>query len=107
MKIKLPLSTTTGWHVHDAEIVDIAPHLAGVATFAIHRQTPLIRHFPLRRGYAISNVETGASINADGESRAECLSKAVKLCKKRTVDDVLKAYRQVKDEERKSGKRSR
>lgn len=39
-----------------AEIVDVAPHLANVATFAVHRHKS-------GRGWRVSNVETGGYID--------------------------------------------
>jgi len=39
-----------------AEIVDVAPHLASVATFAVHRHK-------FGRGWRVSNVETGGYVD--------------------------------------------
>lgn len=55
MKIKLPCNLVTGWKVVEAEIVDIAPHLSGVATFAVHRR-------PWDDLWQISEVETGCNL---------------------------------------------
>ena len=43
------------WKVVKAEIVDVAPHLASVMTFAVHRDPS----FPA--WWQVSNVETGMS----------------------------------------------
>ena len=87
MKIDLPLSTQLGWKVVTAEIVDVAPHLAGVLTFAIHKQSRLTRIVP--NGYQISNLETGRSLGwADAPSRAECLKNAKWYLSGKTVADA-------------------
>ena len=56
--IDLPLhwDGVLGGKVIKAEIVDIAPHLAHVATFAIHRDPSMIVW------WQVSNVETGCSV---------------------------------------------
>lgn len=60
MKIDLPLSFDKGWRITQAEIVDIAPHLAGIFTFAVHDSSA----FPVdvRQLWRISDVETGHAI---------------------------------------------
>ena len=90
MKIDLPLHTTSGWITLSAEIVDVAPHVADIATFAIHRQTEAIRFLP--HGWSISNVETGFSARAcDAVSRADCLRKARQYLGSKSRQQIMKA----------------
>lgn len=92
--INLPLQSATGpAHVVKAEIVDVAPHLAHVATFAVH-QIPkgtwardLYDYL-----YRISNVETGACISAcDSKTRAGCIKVARSYLADKTEDEMQEA----------------
>ena len=61
MRIDLPIDWSGGdhtqkWKMVKAEIVDVAPHLANVMTFAVHRD----KYFPA--WWQVSNVETGFSV---------------------------------------------
>jgi len=57
--IDLPIDWSYGkggvWKTVKAEIVDIAPHLAHLMTFAVHRH-------PILETWQVSNVETGFSV---------------------------------------------
>ena len=77
----------------DGEIVDIAPHLASVATFVVHRNPR--RHF--RPNWQISNVESGFRVGGpDYYTKADAIIGArIRLIGK-TVDDILRQYRKYK-----------
>ena len=84
MKIQLPIDWEEGygggreWLVVPAEIVfDIAPHLASVATFAVHKTPP---YYGRSGGYQITNVETGFRV---GESRQKSKAAAISTAKKK------------------------
>lgn len=55
--IDLPIDweSTENWKIVKAEIVDVAPHLANIMTFAVHRDPSL------SMWWQVSNVETGKS----------------------------------------------
>ena len=77
--IDLPLQSATGPAiVVKAEIVYVAPHLAHVATFAVHEvpKNTCSREIYCNR-YRISNVETGACISqCDSITKAGCIKLA-------------------------------
>lgn len=87
MKILLPLNTLYGWETVDAEIVDVAPHLA--ATFALHRGEVVHR---LR--WAVSDVESGNSI-ADGVTKELALSRARAKLADKTQRSIESAWRKA------------
>lgn len=87
MKILLPLWLCTHWEPVEAEIVDVAPHLAMVATFAVHR-------LPWNaRWWRISNVETGCCIPCASRSRSLTIASARNHLAGKAVSDLLLAYR--------------
>ena len=79
MKIQVPLEWSWGtgaeWKVVDAEIVDVAPHLAHLATFVVHEEPN-----EWMRKWAVSNVETGWNI-ARGKTRIEAIRNAAEKCR--------------------------
>ena len=80
-----------GWRseVVCAEIVDVAPHLAHVGTFAVHRNV-IDPHLSTWR---CSNVETGFCIRAaDADSRDACIRNAREYLADKTVKRLEKAY---------------
>lgn len=76
-----------------AEIVDIAPHLAMVGTFAVHK------HRTWDDCWSVSNVETGRSIHGRGAehwgSRREAILECALILAEKTEADILKAYRRL------------
>lgn len=72
MKITMPLQWAEAWLDVEAELVDVAPHLASELTFAIHRNP----EGSMRWGrWSISNVETGLHLYT-GWSRAKTIEGA-------------------------------
>ncbi|MHB8392681.1 MAG: hypothetical protein ACYDBH_24395, partial [Acidobacteriaceae bacterium] len=87
--IELPIfwfaSGQPTWRIVDAEIIDPAPHLASVASFAVHR-SPVSALL-----WRITNIETGLFVS-EGDTRDEAVTNAIlRLCG-RTTTDVLRAY---------------
>ena len=69
---------------------DLAPHLAHVATFALHlgaKCDPLYRHW-----WFVSNVETGCMVAYDTD-KIEAIRKASERLAKKSVTDIRAAYR--------------
>lgn len=88
VKIDLPLadSLRSRYVVREAEIVDVAPHLAHVATFAVHTRmdVPWV--------WRVSNIESGASVaSADSKSKDETLFNAWSYLSKKTPEQVAAA----------------
>lgn len=74
MNINLPLydnGTKSYDTVVNADIVDIAPHLASLATFAVHRSP-----WPEEPGWCVTNVETGSAVVTRCTSRTEAVEMA-------------------------------
>jgi hypothetical protein len=88
MKIQLPLNCLEQWKMVEAEIVDVAPHLA--ATFALHRGEV----FGLGK-WAVSDVETGNHVSCFGNTKAEVIEKATKLLANKTQQDTENAWRKA------------
>ena len=96
MKIQLPIDWEKGygggreWLVVPAEIVfNIAPHLANIATFAVHK-TP--NYFGYRGGYQITNVETGFRVGEDRQkSKAIAIAKAKNILATITTQKCVEA----------------
>jgi len=88
MKISIPIA----WYkdpepIVEGEIIDIAPHLAHVATFIVHKAAPEDWH-----DWKVSNVETGASV-AIGSTRNQAIKNAEKKLAINDQESILKAYR--------------
>jgi hypothetical protein len=88
MKINLPLNCLGQWRMVEAEIVDVAPHLA--ATFALHRGEVVGRG-----KWAISDVETGNSVSSFGDTKAKVIEQATKFLAKKTQQDADNAWRKA------------
>ena len=74
----------------DAEIVDVAPHLAMFASFAVHKKP-----WAESRKWRMTNIETGRCIgDADAGTKERCIKLAILSLSSRSVSDVLKAYSQ-------------
>jgi hypothetical protein len=90
VKIKLPIDWSNGggkWKVVDAEIIEIAPHAASVATFAVHRYPREERWFA---DWAVSNVETGFRVG-HGRTRQEAIDMATEKLKTKSPEQVSAA----------------
>lgn len=94
MKIDLPLCGFGGkpFAVVEAELLDIAPHLAGVATFAVHH-SPTQGWMPWR----VSNIETGFRI-CGADSRSAVIAGAREILAGKTEHDIAQAYRMARRE---------
>lgn len=90
MKVVLSLPMTNHlWVEVEADILfDIAPHLAGVATFAIHNSPDTFGM------WNISNIETGMWI-MQAETRAQAIRAAEEKLATKTVADFERAYEKV------------
>lgn len=96
IEIALPLALPPKYPQETASAVllhDIAPHLASVATFAIHRGAKSDPFY--RSWWFVSNVETGGSV-AYAPSRNEALDKAAELLATKTTADILRGYRKLR-----------
>lgn len=95
MKIALPVVSYGQWACIQAEIIDVAPHLAHVATFAVHRNS-IITRVPSQLAYAkygISNVETGRQVfGCDAETRTAAIENARHILERKSVNDVMRGY---------------
>jgi hypothetical protein len=94
--IDLPLHShftgERGYKVVEAHIVDVAPHLAHVATFAVHRIG-----WEGNGEYRLSNVETGCAISAcDHNDPTEVERLARKYLADKTVGQACKAMAKFK-----------
>ena len=76
-----------GWRVVDAEIVDVAPHLAMIATFAVHKNPE-----PWYGQWTVTNVETGLRINF-GKSKLGAVVKAREILLRKSVQQVVATLR--------------
>lgn len=74
-----------------ARIVDIAPHLAHVATFAVHEDV-LGRGGIGHQGHRVTNVETGCAIGGGAYFESNAIEDASDRLKCKTVADLLLAY---------------
>ena len=90
MKITLPAIIPTGFEDVSAELLDIAPHLAAVGSFAVHKA--------VSSDYAgwwfVTNIETGCWVSYD-KRRTTAIRKAQERLKEQTPESVLRAYRKV------------
>lgn len=87
MNAVLALPMTNGlWVEVDAEILfDIAPHLADVATFAVH---PSPDEF---LKWNVSNIETGMWV-MKGDNRSAAIRKAADILGSKDEEDFRRAY---------------
>ena len=99
MKIILPISWRDGWREVNAEIVDVAPHLAHIATFVVHcddfRVVRLV-DFKLLPYWRISNIETGDGLPQCGRfERADAISSAREFLLTITPQGIEQAFRRA------------
>lgn len=73
--------------VEAALLPDIAPHLASVASFALHEN----HGFSLHR-WEVSNIETGLKVGA-GMELGDAIARAELELRHKTVEDILDTYR--------------
>lgn len=88
MNILFSIPLDTGLFVEvDAELLpDLAPHLADVATFAVHLTPNRLDH------WSVTNLETGLHITKDS-SKAMAIKRAQMLLSYQTHEKVERAYR--------------
>lgn len=70
----------------EGEIVDVAPHLASVATFIVHRN-------PWGRSWQITNVESGGKVGEFYKNKKIAVSEVKKKLCGISIDKLLRAYR--------------
>lgn len=89
MKIELTLPLISGDDITvEAELLpNIAPHLARVSTYALHR-------VPYWKGWSVSSVETGHYVSKD-LTRAGAIKKAAQRLSDKTPKQVLATYRKA------------
>ncbi len=76
-----------GFKTVSARVIDVAPHLAHIASFAIHRISG-----GFYTTWRISNIETGASLaSCDHDSAAACEVLAREFLAKRAAPEMSKA----------------
>ena len=87
MKITFPIvSQDKKWLADiEGEIVDVAPHLAHLMTFAIHDDG--------YGGWQVSNVETGSRVGYADWSRKLAIGATRTLLADKTDADARRAYR--------------
>lgn len=69
---------------------DLAPHLASVATFAVHQSPAIAGGFAW--GYSVSNVETGLGVSQLCRTPENAIDVARRILKTKTEADALAAY---------------
>lgn len=85
--IYLPLACRDGWYSVDAELVhDIAPHLAHIATFAVHQVS-------WTDGWRCSHVETGFRVGNWYDTRDAAIEAARIVLAAKTPADIAAAVR--------------
>ena len=98
MKIDLPILHQSPYFldpfftVVTAEIVDVAPHLSDVATFAVHASDTLSAS-----GYVVSNVETGQAVTHLSSKRG-AIKEAREFLVTKTRSDIEYGYAAAPDE---------
>ena len=92
MKITLPAIIPTGFEDVSAELLDIAPHLAAVGSFAVHKAVSSDSTYAGR--WFVTNIETGCWVSYD-KRRTTAIRKAQERLKEQTPESVLRAYRNV------------
>lgn len=92
MKIDLPLALASGEEATVPAILlpDIAPHLAGVATWALHRGAKCDTAYT--RWWFVSSVECGRRV-AYNRSKSVAILEAKERLATKTERDVRRAYR--------------
>ncbi len=88
--IYLPLACPGGWYNVDAVLMhDLAPHLAHVATFAVHRVTP----GGALEYWQCTQVETGMHVGGYDHSRDEVIERVRIILATKTPADIAAAVR--------------
>jgi hypothetical protein len=91
VKIQLPINWSRPnagpWLIVAAEIVDIAPHVASVAAFAVHKY-PKDEHW--YAVWAVTNVETGFRVG-HGRTRQEAIDMATEKLKTKSPEQISAA----------------
>ena len=77
-----PYGKKPSFESHQMEIVDVAPHLANVATFAVYEDI---------RIWCVTNLETGRSVGY-GVSRYAALKNSRKRLASKTEEDFESAF---------------
>lgn len=91
MKIELPCCTNTGFEVVEAELLStMAPHLASVSTFALHRGLPTDSIY--KDMWFVSNVESGRFVSRDF-TRTAVIKKATEKLADKTPSMICAVYR--------------
>lgn len=104
MKITLPAIVETGFEDVAAELLDIAPHLAAVGSFAVHKAVPSDSTYA--GWWFVTNIETGCWVSYD-KQRTTAIRKAQERLKEKTPESVLRAYRKVQAHGRSTGDQER
>lgn len=92
MKLELPVPfKNEGWVSADAEFVDVAPHLANVATFAVHKA---VGPDAGSGWWLCANVETGMHV-AYSIVKRRALRKAREVLSAKSEADMLAAYKKA------------
>lgn len=88
MSIDVPVLRSDGaWVVVSAEFVDVAPHLAHVATFVVHRSLFNVAD------YAVSAIETGCTASRYGaRTKRRAIADARLRLATKTELDVVARY---------------
>ena len=91
--IDLPINWNTlpCWRIVSAEIVEVAPHLANIASFAVHKNPDQT----WRGEWEVSNIETGFRV-CYGDSREEAIKNATQVCATKSVQQVVAALERAK-----------
>lgn len=93
MRIQLPVPNqmTRKWNTVQADIVDVAPHLAHIGAFAVHQT------IGGWWSHVVSNVETGCCVEkSHGMSQHEAISKAREFLELKSPSQLGKAMQQAR-----------
>lgn len=95
MEIKLPAAIKGGYELVNATLLyDIAPHLAHIATFAVHRCIKSEPTFLYKNQWFVTNVETGFNIAWD-RTKAGAIRKSAIVLANKSEKDLLEAYAKI------------
>ena len=87
MRIDLPVDYDRGRRVVRAEIIDCAPHLATVASFAVHHG------WDFGYEWTVTNIETGLPVSGRGHTKKQAIAAARLVLADKTCADILWRYR--------------
>lgn len=96
LTIDVPISASTGMHrgfVRGEIVPELAPHLAHIMTFAVHKNTDVNRSFPM--GYGVTNIETGGAIGIDCRTKRATVAAAKTYLAKITAETAKRAMAKV------------